>query len=155
MREPPRGPSDRSSGGWASASAADPDGTSPGALELTSIADREPLTPSRHPVPLERREGVFMHLYRCRVCQVKWAVFSWLADPAELRAGRTTCPWCHAATPVIHERETVSEARQFRTEHVESEIKGIIERLAPAASLMADSQLAPFDAYAGDPADRD
>jgi hypothetical protein len=122
---------------------------------LMGVADREPIDGARHPVPIERREGVFVHVYRCRACQIKWAVFSWLADPPQLRSGATTCPWCHDASPAIHERVTVSREREFSMEHPEREVAGIVARLAAGARLMADSPLGPFDGYAGDPADRD
>src|SRR3990170_1629879 len=106
---------------------------------LTGVADVESIDESRHPVQLDRREGVFVHVYRCRVCQVKWAVFSWLADPPELRVGSIICPWCHRTTPAIPEREIV----------------GLIGSLAPESLLLTDSRVGPLDAYAGDIADRD
>jgi hypothetical protein len=121
---------------------------------LRGVADREPTDGTRHPVPLDRREGVFVHVYRCRACQIKWAVFSWLADPPELRSGATTCPWCHDASPAIHERLTVSREREFSMEHPEREVAGIVARLAAGARLMDDSPLGPFAGYVGDPADR-
>ncbi len=122
---------------------------------LTGVTDLEEIDASRHPVTVERREGVFVHVYRCRVCQVKWAVFSWLADPPELRVGAITCPWCHQPTPAVHERTTVSESREFRLDDPTREVIGLVGSLARDAELMEDSQVAPFDTYAGDVADRD
>ncbi|MBP1704900.1 MAG: hypothetical protein H6Q36_639 [Chloroflexi bacterium] len=122
---------------------------------LTGIADVEVVEDARHPVPIERREGVFIHLYRCRICQLKWAAFSWLADPPELRVGTVACPWCRRPTPAIHERATVSNSVVYTEAELEAEVAGLVARLAPGARLMADSLVAPLDAYAGDVADRD
>jgi hypothetical protein len=122
---------------------------------LTGIGDVEAVEEARHPVPIERREGVFIHLYRCRVCQLKWAAFSWLADPPELRVGTVGCPWCRKATPAIHERATVSTSVVFSEADLDAEVAGLVARLAPGARLMPDSLVAPMDAYAGDVADRD
>ena len=123
--------------------------------QLTGIGDIEAVDDARHPVPIERREGVFIHLYRCRICQLKWAAFSWLADPPELRVGTVACPWCRKATPAIHERATVSTSVVFSEADLEAEVAGLVARLIPDARLMADSLVAPLDAYAGDVADRD
>jgi len=131
-----------------------PDGPDDPAV-LTGVADLEPVDASRHPVPLDRREGVFVHVYRCRVCQVKWAVFSWLADPPELRVGSITCPWCHRTTPAVHERTTVSDSREFSLDHPNLEIVGLIRSLALEPQLLPDSRVGPLDTYAGDIADRD
>jgi len=130
-------------------------GSSGGAHHLTGVGDVEAVEDARHPVPIERREGVFVHLYRCRICQLKWAAFSWLADPPEMRVGTVACPWCRKATPAIHERATVSTSVLYSEADLEAEVAGIVGRLAPGARLMADSLVAPLDAYAGDVADRD
>jgi hypothetical protein len=122
---------------------------------LTGVADLEPVEASRHPVPLDRREGVFVHVYRCRVCQVKWAVFSWLADPTELRVGSITCPWCHRTTAAVHERATVSDSRVFLLDDPGREIVGLVRGLALESQLLPDSRVGPLEAYAGDIADRD
>ena len=125
------------------------------ARPLTGVGDIEAVEDARHPVPIERREGVFVHLYRCRTCQLKWAAFSWLADPPELRVGSVACPWCRKATPAIHERATVSTSVAFSEADLDAEVAGIVARLAPGARLMSDSLVARLDAYAGDVADRD
>jgi hypothetical protein len=122
---------------------------------LAGLADIEQVEAARHPVPIDRREGVFIHLYRCRICQLKWAVFSWLADPPELQVGTVACPWCRKATPAIHERATVTTSVVFSEAELEAEVAGLVARLAPGARLMADSLVAPLDAFAGDVADRD
>ena len=119
------------------------------------MGDIEEVEDARHPVPILRREGVFVHVYRCRICQLKWAVFSWLADPPELRVGAIACPWCRKATPAIHERAIVSMSAAFSEENLDAEVSGIVGRVAPAARLMGDSLLVPLDAYVGDVADRD
>src|SRR3970282_2927517 len=54
---------------------------------LTGVADVESIDESRHPVQLDRREGGFVPVYRCRVCQVKWGVFFLLGDPPEACGG--------------------------------------------------------------------
>ena len=122
---------------------------------LTGVADVESIDESRHPVQLDRREGGFVHVYRCRGCPVKWAVFSWLADPPELRVGSIICPWCHRTTPAIHERAIVSDSREFSLDDPTREIVGLIGSLAPESLLLTDSRVGPLDAYAGDIADRD
>ena len=65
------------------------------------------------------------------------------------------CPWCRRATPAVHERATVSTSAAYSEAELEAEVAGVIARLAPGARLMADSLVAPLDAYAGDVADRD
>ena len=119
------------------------------------MRDIEAVEAARHPVPIDRREGVFVHLYRCRICQLKWAVFSWLADPPELRVGTAACPWCRKATPAIRERATASTSAEFSEANLDAEVAGILARLAPGARLMADSLVRPLDTHAGDVADRD
>jgi hypothetical protein len=65
------------------------------------------LPPEKGPVSLESREGVYIHAFKCRVCQLQFHVFSWRAN--RHRVGEVFCPECGQTTPMFHFRVCINE----------------------------------------------
>ena len=63
------------------------------------------------PVTLADREGVFVHSFKCSICDLEFAVFSWRADRHGV--GRTSCPECGEPTPMLHWRGQTSRSVEF------------------------------------------
>jgi DNA-directed RNA polymerase subunit RPC12/RpoP len=63
-------------------------------------------------VPLERREGVYVHSFKCLVCSLHVMTFSWLADAH--RAGTIACPECGQRARFMHWRATLTENPDFQ-----------------------------------------
>ena len=63
------------------------------------------------PVTLAEREGVFVHSFKCSICDLEFVVFSWQADRHGV--GRTYCPECGYPTPMLHWRGQTSWSVTF------------------------------------------
>ncbi len=50
--------------------------------------------------PMKERQGVFVHSFKCQVCRLEFALFSWWPDRHVV--GDTACPECHRITPKVH-----------------------------------------------------
>jgi len=72
------------------------------------------------PVTLAEREGVFVHSFKCSICDLEFAVFSWQANRHGV--GRTCCPECAQPTPMLHWRGQTSGSFQFDGDPAGAEI---------------------------------
>jgi DNA-directed RNA polymerase subunit RPC12/RpoP len=63
-------------------------------------------------VPIEEREGVYVHSFKCLACSLHFMTFSWLADAH--RAGTIACPECGQRSRFIHWRATLNESPDFK-----------------------------------------
>jgi DNA-directed RNA polymerase subunit RPC12/RpoP len=66
------------------------------------------------PVGLDKREGVFVHSFKCGNCKLEFVLFSWVAN--RHRVGETMCPECGRRRPMVHWRAIVSESPTFDPE---------------------------------------
>ena len=82
--------------------------------ELVKVDLRKILPRLVRGVTLAEREGVFAHGFKCEVCGLEFAVFSWLENDAGV--GVTFCPECGERTPMQHWRSTHSESAEFLQE---------------------------------------
>ena len=95
------------------------------------------------PVTLHDRQGVFVHAFKCSICDLELVVFSWRADRHQ--AGSTFCPECGESTPMIRWRAQTSDSPDFS-----SEGRGLeICRMFPPfdGSLMDDAVVSADDRY--------
>jgi hypothetical protein len=72
------------------------------------------------PVTLADREGVFAHSFKCSICDLEFVVFSWQASRHGV--GRTCCPECGYATPMLHWRGRTSGSVDFDADGAGTEI---------------------------------
>lgn len=84
------------------------------ARDLIRLAlGREPLV-----VPLEQREGVYVHSFICkntvgeRLCNLHFMTFSWQAD--RHRVGTIKCPECGGSETFLHYRAVLSESPDLK-----------------------------------------
>ena len=70
------------------------------------------------PVTLNEREGVYVHSFKCRRCQLEFMLFSWQADRHTVANVR--CPECGATGRFVHYRAIL-------TENVKPDIQGPAE----------------------------
>ena len=95
------------------------------------------------PVTLQDRQGVFVHSFKCSICDLEFVVFSWRAN--RHRVGSTFCPECGVPTPMIHWRVQTSQSLEFCCDGPGREI---YQMFSPAdAALMHDSVLPSQDRY--------
>ena len=83
--------------------------------ELTAMARRRP-----GPVTLQQRQGVWVHSFKCSVCDLEFVLFSWLPD--RHRVGRTFCPECGQQTPMMHWLGQASDSPAFQSQGPGTEI---------------------------------
>ena len=95
------------------------------------------------PVTLQDRQGVFVHSFKCSICDLEFVVFSWRAD--RHRVGSTFCPECGERTPMQHWRAQSSESLEFRLAGPGLEIYQMF--LLLDASSMDDSVMPADDRY--------
>lgn len=50
--------------------------------------------------PLEERQGLFIHTFKCMACSLEFALFSWWPDRHTVV--NTACPECHRVTQKSH-----------------------------------------------------
>ena len=55
--------------------------------------------------PFQRREGLYIHTFKCMSCSLEFAVFSWWPDRHTVV--NTACPECHRVTQKAHWRSDV------------------------------------------------
>ena len=72
------------------------------------------------PVTLADREGVFVHSFKCSVCDLEFALFSGRANRHVV--GRTCCPECGVPTPMLHWRGQTSWSVEFDGDPLGAEI---------------------------------
>ena len=95
------------------------------------------------PVTLQDRQGVFVHSFKCSICDLEFVVFSWRAD--RHRVGSTFCPECGVRSPMIHWRVQTSKSLEFCSDGPGREI---YQMFSPSdAALMHDSALPSQDRY--------
>jgi len=92
------------------------DGPGPEAVvtdEETVRLDDEALLAVKKPGPmtLEDRQGVWVHSFKCSICDLEFALFSWL--PNRHGVGHTSCPECGQKTPMLHWRAQTSASPAF------------------------------------------
>ena len=132
-------------------SGVDADGGGPplGALppfDLTTISAEEVARmPVKRPGPvtLQDRQGVFVHSFKCSICDLEFMVFSWRAD--HHRVGSTYCPECGRRTPMLHWRAQTSESPDFSSDGPGLEIYQMFA--SSDAPLMDDSVMPSDDRY--------
>jgi hypothetical protein len=96
------------------------------------------------PVTLQDRQGVFVHSFKCSICDLEFVVFSWRAD--RHRVGSTFCPECGERTPMLHWRAQASESLEFQTDSAGLEIYQMCPALE--GGLMDDFVMPPDSRYA-------
>lgn len=95
------------------------------------------------PVTLKDRQGVFVHSFKCSICDLEFTVFSWRAN--RHRVGSTFCPECGTQTPMLHWRAQTSENVGFSSDGPGREI---YQMFSPSdAPLMSDSVIPADDRY--------
>ena len=57
--------------------------------------------------PYQERQGLFIHTFKCEVCSLEFAIFSWWPDRHTVV--NTACPECHRITPKAHWMSTVAD----------------------------------------------
>lgn len=72
------------------------------------------------PVTLADRDGVFVHSFKCSVCDLEFVLFSWQAHRHSV--GATYCPECGQRTPMLHWLGQTSDSPTFRTDGPGTEI---------------------------------
>lgn len=128
---------------------ADGDGLPSGAFppfEIATISAQEVARmPVKRPGPvrLRDRQGVFVHSFKCSICDLEFIVFSWRAD--RHRVGSTFCPECGTRTPMLHWRAQTSESLDFSSGDPGLEIYQMFS--TPDAPLMDDSIIPADDRY--------
>jgi hypothetical protein len=95
------------------------------------------------PVTLQDRQGVFVHSFKCSICDLEFVVFSWRAD--RHRVGVTFCPECGERTPMLHWRAQASDSLDFQTDGTGLEIYQMCPPLEGA--LMDDFVVPPDSRY--------
>jgi hypothetical protein len=95
------------------------------------------------PVTLQGRPGVFVHSFKCSICDLEFMVLSWRAD--RHRVGSTFCPECGTPTPMLHWRAQSSESLDFSSGDPGLEIYQTFS--APDGPLMDDSIVPADDRY--------
>jgi hypothetical protein len=117
----------------------------PGEVTTISAEDYDKM-PVKGPgaVTLRDRQGVFVHTFKCSLCDLEFVVFSWRAD--RHRVGTTFCPECGERTPMIHWRAQTSDSLDFRSDGPGLEICQVVRPLQ--GSVMDDTVMPPDDRYA-------
>src|ERR1035437_5747028 len=92
------------------------------------------------PVTLQDRQGVFVHSFKCSICDLEFVVFSWRAD--RHRVGTTFCPECGQRTPMLHWRAQASESLDFHTDGTGLEI---CQMFPPLDGALMDDFVMPSD----------
>jgi hypothetical protein len=87
-------------------------------------------------VPIEEREGVFVHAFKCQLCGLEFQLYSWKKDRHHV--GSVFCPECGEQTPMLHLRTCVNESRELGRLDDEREIYRMTTRY-PGFILMDDS----------------
>jgi hypothetical protein len=95
------------------------------------------------PVTLQDRQGVFVHSFKCSICDLEFMVFSWRAD--RHRVGTTFCPECGERTPMIHWRAQTSDCLDFSSDGPGLEIFRMFRPFD--GPLMADTVVPVDDRY--------
>ena len=95
------------------------------------------------PVTLRDRQGVFVHSFKCSICDLEFVVFSWRAN--RHRVGSTFCPECGVRTPLIHWRAQASQSLEFCSDGPGLEIYQMFS--STNARLMGDSVIPADDRY--------
>ncbi len=95
------------------------------------------------PITLQDRQGVFVHSFKCSICDVEFVVFSWRAD--RHRVGSTFCPECGTRTPMIHWRAQTSDSLEFRSDGYGLEIHQMCPPID--SPVMVDTRMPPDDRY--------
>jgi hypothetical protein len=95
------------------------------------------------PVTLPDRQGVFVHSFKCSVCDLEFAVFSWRAH--RHRVGSVCCPECGRRTPMLHWVAQTSNSVAFEPRGPGLEIFAMNPR--SGSSLLDDSILPGPDRY--------
>jgi len=116
----------------------------PGDLRTFSAEDLDRMpVKAPGPVTLAHRQGVFVHSFKCSLCDLEFVLFSWRAN--RHRVGTTFCPECGERTPMIHWRTQTSDSLDFRSDGPGREIYQMCPQLD--GPLMDDSMLPPEDRY--------
>jgi hypothetical protein len=92
------------------------------------------------PVTLQHRQGVFVHSFKCSICDLEFMVFSWRAN--RHRVGSTFCPECGRATPMIHWRTQTSTRLDFSSDGPGREI---YQMFSHADAPLMDDSVVPAD----------
>jgi len=95
------------------------------------------------PVTLQDRQGVFVHSFKCSICDLEFVVFLWRADRHWV--GSTFCPECGDRTPMLHWRAQASSSLEFCSDGPGLEIYQMCPSLDGA--LMDDFVMPPDDRY--------
>lgn len=97
------------------------------------------LTPSMETfAPLEDREGVFVHSFKCMNCSLEFSVFSWW--PNRHTVVNTACPECQAITQKLHWLAQFSDSREMVLDDSSPEIFHL-SPIGSQAQLQADSSV--------------
>jgi len=106
----------------------------------TSLEEIDPatVTPSvQSSAPYWRRQGLFIHTFKCEACSLEFAIFSWWPDRHTVVS--TACPECQRVTRKAHFMSTVSDNRVQR--FGEGPEIFHYSPVGPDPRLMADSSL--------------
>jgi hypothetical protein len=122
-----------------------PVGAFPPGVPATFAAEDLAKMPVKRPGPvtLQDRQGVFVHSFKCSICDLEFVVFSWRAD--RHRVGVTFCPECGERTPMLHWRAQASDSLDFQTDGTGLEIYQMCPPLEGA--LMDDFVVPPDSRY--------
>lgn len=113
---------------------------------LTTFSEEEvALMPVKKPGPvtLQNRQGVFVHSFKCSICDLEFVVFSWRAN--RHRVGSTCCPECGRATPMLHWRVQTSQNLEFCSDGPGTEIYQMFHN--SDVPLMCDSVVPADNRY--------
>jgi transcription elongation factor Elf1 len=73
-------------------------------------------------VKLKDREGVFVHHYKCRYCNLEFKIYSWLEF--KHNEDNVYCPECGKKGGKLHFQETINESKEFNPFDGKKEIYG-------------------------------
>jgi ribosomal protein S27E len=87
--------------------------------------------------PLNERQGVFAHSFKCLECSLEFAIFSWWPDRHTVTS--VTCPECAKVTPKNHWMAVASESPTMVLDGSSMEIFDLSPIGGQAATVQADS----------------
>ena len=98
----------------------------------------ESMAPSvKQYAPLNERQGVFAHTFKCLECSLEFAIFSWWRDRHTVTS--VTCPECAKVTAKNHWMAVASESPTMVLDGSSMEIFDLSPIGGQAATVQADS----------------
>lgn len=100
--------------------------------------DPQSMAPSvKRFAPLDERQGVFAHTFKCLDCSLEFALFSWWPDRHTVT--NVACPECATVTPKNHWLAVASESPTMVLDGSSMEIFDLSPVGGQAAAVQADS----------------